>query len=159
MGRTPWIDSDDPDKVSVAIGWRAVAWILATLLVVALISGGIWLAKVALSDVKGRGDAQRIKNDAPNRIAAQEGFEARYADIKATDAKLDAAAQAVTEDPTDRTAHQTLTGLRSYCQSVVGEYNAKARSFTAADFRAADLPFQIDPTDPATDCKPNEVTR
>jgi hypothetical protein len=37
----------------------------------------------------------------------------------------------------------------------VAQYDAAARKFKDAEFRAADLPQQIEDTNPATDCKEN----
>ena len=36
---------------------------------------------------------------------------------------------------------------------MVADYNAKARNYLAAEFRAADLPAQIDSLNPNTDCQ------
>lgn len=124
----------------------------AVALLIVLIVGG-WGFKVLTSDIKGQGDAIVTKNSAGNRIAAQEGFHKRYQDILATDRKLDLLAEQARSG--DKTAQQTYVGVRSYCESVVGDYNAKARAYTAQDFRDADLPAQIDPLDHATDCKEN----
>ena len=41
----------------------------------------------------------------------------------------------------------------SYCLSKAAGYNADARSYLSEDFRAADLPAQIDPNLSTTDCK------
>lgn len=150
---TKWYDSDNPSTVVRGATWRAILWVLAVLLVVALVSIGVWGFKVATSDVKGQGDAVRTKNDSVNRIAKQELFEDYFADIQATDAKIGPAAEAAKADPT--TVNKTnLTGLVNYCLDVVGDYNAESRKYTAADFRAVDLPYQIDTTNPSTDCKP-----
>lgn len=149
---TKWYDSDNPSTVVRGASWRAGVWIGVVLLVVALVSVGVWGFKVATSDVKGQGDAVVQKNSANNRIAAQERFEDLYADIKATDAKIAPARKAVKVNPT--TVNQTnLTGLINYCLDVVGDYNAEARKYTSADFRAIDLPAEISDLDSATDCK------
>ncbi len=149
---TKWYDSDNPSTVVRGASWRAGVWIGVVLLVVALISIGVWGFKVATSDVKGQGDAIVQKNSANNRIAAQERFEDLYAEITQTDAKIGPAKQAFKANPT--AVNQTnLTGLVNYCLDVVGDYNAEARKYTSADFRAVDLPSQISTMDPATDCK------
>ena len=155
MSRTngPWHQSDNPDRVARNIGGRAAIWTVAALLFFGLLGVGVWGFQVVTSDPKGRGDATITKNEAGNRIRAQEGFEKVYADIVASDRKIDVADAAVKADPGDRTLRQNATGIRSYCLSVVADYNARARSFTSADFRDADLPYQIDNSDPATDCK------
>lgn len=123
--------------------------VIATLIIVPL---GAWGFKVATSDIKGQGDAIVNKNDAINRVNKQELFEDLYAEIKAADAKIAPAQTAVDADPT--TVNTTnLTGLTNYCIDVVADYNAEARKFSAEDFRAIDLPAQVDGIDAATDCK------
>lgn len=153
--REPWYESDNPDRIARAASGRIALWFLLSLLFFGALGVGIWGFKVATSDIKGQGDATRIKNDARNRIRAQEGFEKLYADIVASDRKIDVADSAAEASPDDRTLRQNASGVRQYCISVVGEYNAKARSYSAEDFRAADLPYQIDSTTQTsdTDCK------
>lgn len=152
MSRTPWYDSENPSTVARGATWRVVVWVLAIMLVVGLVGVAVWGFRVATSDVKGQGDATITKNSSTNRIAAQERFEDLYADIKATDAKIAPAKQVFKANPT--TVNQTnYTGLVNYCLDVVGDYNAEARKFTSADFRAIDLPAQISDMDESTDCK------
>ena len=119
---------------------------------VLLIWGGFAL-KVALSGPKGVGDAIIQKNSAENWTKAQAEFEDLYAGIQSQDKKLNAAAAVLAKAPTDRTYQQTYSGIQSGCTSLVAEYNAKSRKFLAADFKAADLPYQIDETDSRFDCK------
>lgn len=127
-----------------------IVFLVVLILIVVPIAA--WGIKVATSDVKGQGDAIVQKNSSTNRISAQERFEDLYADIKASDAKIGPAKQAAKANPS--TVNQTnLTGLVNYCLDVVGDYNAEARKYTSADFRAIDLPAQISGMDSATDCK------
>ncbi|AWY04865.1 hypothetical protein PBI_FLOOF_28 [Microbacterium phage Floof] len=112
-----------------------------------------WGVGVATSGPKGLGDAYAEKNSSQNWTAAQARFEDLYADIIATDRKITVAAEQKAADPGDKTAADTYLGTVNYCIGVVGEYNAEARKYLAADFRAADLPAEIDNYDPATDCK------
>lgn len=151
--RDPWYESNDPDRVARGAGLRLGGWIIVALIFFALIGIGVWGFKVATSDVKGRGDSVQIKNSAPNRIRAQQEFNRRYQDIKATDAKVSAFEVVVKADPKNRTAQENLTGTIAYCLSAVGEYNSLAREYTSETFRDIDLPSEIDPLDPATDCK------
>jgi hypothetical protein len=151
--RGPWYESDDPGRVVRGGLSRGVLYTLVILAVCAIVGIGVWVFRVTTSDVKGRGDATVIKNEARNRIRAQEGFEKVYADIVASDRKIDVADRAAKADPQDRTLRQNAAGVRQYCLTVVGDYNARARSFSQEDFRAADLPYRIDDTDPKTDCR------
>jgi hypothetical protein len=138
---------------------QLVVGVAIALIVLLLLGLGMWGFRVLTADVKGQGDAHITKSSASNRIAAQEAFEKRYADVVATDRKLDVLASAAKARPNDRTAQQTYEGTVSYCLSAVGDYNADARSYTREAFRAADLPFQIDNLDPTTDCKPSEAVK
>jgi hypothetical protein len=153
MTKDPWYDSDNPSRVARGASWRVGLWVIAVVLFFALIGGAAWGFKVATSDVKGRGDAAVQKNSADNRIAAQQTFEDLIADIKASDRKLDPAAADKKTNPGNDTYSVNYAGLLAHCLDSVGLYNADARKYTAAQFRASDLPAQIDATDPATDCK------
>lgn len=132
-------------------------WLLL-LLAVALVGAvgvGVWIFKVQTSDTKGRGDAEIIKNEAKNRIRAQEGFEDKYAAIVTADRNLTLTAEELAKNPGDQKLSTELTGQKMICNDAVGRYNADARKFSKEDFKAADLPDQIDDTDPATNCKEN----
>lgn len=137
--------------------WTARAWLIVALLVALAVATGaaIWALRVATSDVKGRGDAEIIKNEARNRIRAQEGFEALYQDIIAADKVINTTADALELDPASTRLKTELLGQKQYCVDLTGQYDAKARSFTQEEFRAADLPAQVNSTDPTTDCREN----
>jgi len=152
MNREPYYESDNPSRVAWGAGWRSFVAVILAIVAVGIIGAGIWAIKVVTSDARGRGDSVQIKNDARNRINAQTNFEQLYADIKQSDAKIDVLDAAAKVDPTTQN-RVNATGIRTYCLSVVGQYDAAARSYASADFRAADLPYQIDTTDPDTDCK------
>jgi hypothetical protein len=154
MTRGPWYESHDPSRVARGAGWRIAVTVVAIVVFLGLLGVGIWAFKVATSDIKGQGDVVIKTNSAENRIYAQQKFEDRYQDILASDRKLDQADADIKADPTDRDARVRYSGLVNYCNDVVGKYNADARKITAAPFRADDLPYQIDPNDTRTDCKP-----
>jgi hypothetical protein len=135
---------------------RIIGWSILVVIIMALLSFAGWGATVALSNWRGAGNAIIQKNGADNRIAAQQNFEDLITDIKASDAKLDQAASDAKTHPNDSTYATNFTGLTNHCLDSVGIYNADARKYTAAQFRASDLPAQIDQTDPATDCKVNK---
>lgn len=135
-------------------GFRfGLGWWLIVIVIVLAISAGIWALNVAASGPKGQGDAIIQKNSAANWVAAQARFEQDYQDILATDQKIVAAHTALQTNPTDPTLQTNYSGLTSYCLSKVAGYNADARSYLSEDFRASDLPAQIDPTLSTTDCK------
>lgn len=149
---TKWYDSDNPTTVVRGASWRSAIWIALAVVFILAVSAGIWALKVGTSDVKGQGDAARTKNSGTNRIAAQERFEELYAGVKAADQRLDSLAAAKKADPKDFVAATTYTGAVNYCIDLRAQYDADARKYTAEQFRAVDLPAQIDQLDPAFDC-------
>lgn len=134
-------------------GRFGIGWVIAILVIVALIGAAFWGISVLTSAPKGIGDAVVKKNSSSNWTAAQARFEDMFQDVLATDKKITVAATALALDPDDKTLQANFTGTTNYCISVVGDYNAEARKFLSQEFRAADLPDQIDDRDSATDCK------
>lgn len=158
MGKKePWYESENPDRITRGLAGRAALWTVAAVLFVGLIGVGVWVFKVVTSDVKGAGDATRITNSGKNRIAAQETFEALYAQIQAYDRNLDQAAKDKAEHPGDPFFATNYSGLVKTCQDAVGQYNADARKVSRAKWVTEDLPFEIDQTDIRFDCE--EKTR
>src|SRR5690349_15390170 len=155
MGWEDRLDDLEAKPTRTTAKWTVRGWLLVVLVVVLalVLGGGLWLLRVATSDVKGQGDAVVIKNDARNRIRAQEGFEKLFADLKIADQRIDVTADALQLRPNDVKLETELIGQKHYCLGLVSEYNAKARSFSQQDFRAADLPQEIDQAAPETDCK------
>lgn len=132
---------------------KTILYSLAAILVAVLIGVGAWGFRVVTAPIKGAGDAAMTKSSAANWTAAQARFEDMYADIESADRKIEVAQKVLDANPQDKTAQQTLAGTVNYCIEVVGDYNAEARKYLAADFRAADLPEQINNHTPTTDCK------
>lgn len=135
-----WTDNPNPDGVARSAGWRTAVWILVGVVFFGLLGAGIWAFQVATSDVKGRGDAVRIKNDAPNRIAAQERAVVLYEELKMADAKLDVLSAAAAANPDDKIVQTQYTGSVSYCLGVIAEYNAHTQKYRSIDFIPVDLP-------------------
>jgi hypothetical protein len=126
--------------IAVVVGLIALSW------------AGFALS-VALSGPKGVGNAIIQKNSAENWTKAQAGFEDSYQAIIAADRKIAVHRAALEAAPTDPTLKTNLSGVTNICISAVADYNADSRKFLKEDFKAADLPYQIDDSDPATDCK------
>lgn len=150
------LDDFEAKPTRTTAKWTVRGWLIVVLVIVlaAVITAVLWGLRVATSDVKGQGDAEIIKNDARNRIRAQEGFEKLFADIQVADRNLTTTARALRAKPTgDLKLETELLGQKHYCAGLVAEYDAKARSFTQQDFRAADLPQKIDARDGTTDCE------
>jgi len=134
-------------------GMKIALVVVLALLLLGLIAAGIWFFRVAVAQPKGEGDAHIQKYSAENWVEAQARFEDMYAEVVATDQKIQVAKERLDANPDDRTAEDTYYGTKTICLSFVGEYNAEARKYLAEDFRAADLPDQISTTDPTTDCQ------
>ena len=154
----------DPRRVKIVIA--------AFVAIVVLAPATIWGIRVATSDTRGAGNVEIERNSAENRIRAQAFFEQSFEDVKKFDVQIaDAqkaygnfiatnpkptaddvvAAQIYTQQLNSR--QTTLTGLQQQCQNTVAGYNAKARETLAAEWRSRELPYQIDGSSPATDCK------
>lgn len=132
---------------------KAVAGVLAIIVTLTLIGWAAWAISVAVSGPKGEGDAIKTKNSSENLIKAQAKFEELHQGIKSADQKTELAGQRLASKPDDLTLQQQHAGIQSGCISLVADYNAESRKFLSEDFKSIDLPYQIDTTDPAFDCK------
>lgn len=132
---------------------KPIAAVLAVVLGIVLISWAGWAISVATSGPKGQGDAIKTKNSAENWTAAQARFEKQYQSVIAADQKIAVHTSALAADPQDPTLRTNLTGITAACIAAVADYNAESRKFLSEDFKSTDLPYQISPTGPATDCK------
>lgn len=130
-----------------------LGWIIVIVAIILAISAAVWGITVLVSGPRGQGDAIIEKNSAANWTAAQARFEDNYQEVKATDKNIAVTATALALDPENKTLQTNFLGLQNYCNTVVADYNADARKFLSEDFRAADLPQEIDSFDPTTDCK------
>lgn len=159
MGKTWDEREEDLEYKPVRQSTKGIVW-AGVLIGVMMFVGGVlgvlhWGFGVFTSDIKGRGDAEVIKNDARNRIRAQEGFWTRHQGIVQADKNLTLTAEQLAKTPDSGKLQTELTGQKMICNDLVGQYNAASHKFTQQEFRDAELPFEIDSTDPATDCKEN----
>lgn len=158
--RQPWYESENPDRVARSAGWRMGVWIVAAVVFFGLIGIGVWGFKVATSDVKGAGDQTRIINDGRNRVNAQEWFEAQYAQVLTADKNLDEAAANLKAHPVGDANHDfwqtNYTGLKNRCNEMAANYNAETKKVSRGKWLSPDLPYEIDGSDPKTDCKESE---
>ncbi len=152
---------------------RRVKLMIAAFVAVVLIAPvAIWGIRVATSDTRGAGNVEIERNSADNRVRSQAFFEQSFEDVKKFELQIADAQQAydnfiaTTPKPTAddvvaaqlytqqlSTRQTTLTGLQQQCQNTVADYNAEARKTLAFEWRSPQLPYQIDATSPATDCK------
>lgn len=148
-------DRDDFRSDARFLGGQTVKWVIVTIAIIGLIGAAIWGIRVATSPVRGQGDAYQQKNSAKNWVTKQKEFNQRYQSIKAMDKNITVAAAELKAQPNSQVKQVNYAGLVRNCNDAVGEYNSLAREYDARDFRDADLPAEIDDTDPATDCKEN----
>jgi len=153
-----WDDRADrfeekPVRTAISGSIRTGVVVAVVITVIAVIGVGMWALKVATSDIKGAGDAEIIKNEARNRIRAQEGFLDKFNAIIAADENLTLTAEQLKATPSSVKLQTELTGQKMICNDLVARYNADTRKFTMEEFRDAELPFQIDKSLPTTDCK------
>jgi cytoskeletal protein RodZ len=134
-------------------GRFSLGWVGVIVAAVLLLGAAVWGISVAVSPAKGRGDAYQQKNSAASWTQAQAEFEDNYAEIVSADQRIGVAAKALSANPKDGKLNTEYTGIQNYCLQVVADYNADSRKYLKADFKSADLPYQIDLSDPATDCK------
>jgi cation transport regulator ChaB len=168
----PWYDNSNPDKVARSAAYRVVMWCVVALLVCGVLSAVAWGVDVAISGVRGQGNAHIQKNQADNFIAAQTQFHQDFESIRTLDQRLTAAQKAVVAwdavhpgyagngtpyDPLGderRGLAQTATGLQQQCQIAVGKYDASTESYLSRDFRDANLPFKMQSDDPVFGSNP-----
>lgn len=131
---------DKPVATSFKLGLIVTLGILA---IIAVASVLIWGFKVGTSDVKGRGDAVRQRNDGTNRVFAQQQFEDLKAAIDKDIANIRIAKQSYKNNPSP-VNEANVAGTQQICNADVASYNAEARKYLSRDFRASDLPSSID---------------
>lgn len=136
--------------------WKTVGVVLFIVVVVVAAWWFSYGAKVLSSAPIGQGDAIIQKNSAENWTKAQADFEDLYAGIEAQDQMVTLLAEAAKGGDASTFDSRNYAGARMNCLEMVGDYNAKARSYLSADFRAADLPERIDTTMSSTDCYENK---
>lgn len=159
MDRETKRDIREGSAITRAVGWRAIVVIVVIVVVIGAIGAAIWYFGVVTSGVKGAGEQTKIVNDGRNRVNAQEWFHTQYNQILAVDRKIDESARALAgaiaaKNETDRIFwRDTLAGQRNRCAQMVGDYNAEANKISRGGWRDPALPYQIDDTDPKTDCK------
>lgn len=144
-------ETDSESRWWAGIIGRTVLGLLV-LAVLAVVVGGFTLGyRYLFASSSGKVQKTEIINSGANQLTQQAAFETLFADIKRYDVQLNQAA--ASNDPHKDTI---VLGLENQCADAVAKYDALARTERAEAFRAADLPAQIDVTDPATDCKENK---
>lgn len=118
---------------------NALGWVVAIILVVALIAGVTMLVKTLTAGPSGQAGAYRQQQSATNRVFAQQTFEQESADFDGYLAKIATYKGALTD-----TQQTELRGLRQVCITAAQNYNADARKYLLRNFKSADLPATLD---------------
>ena len=141
-----WYDHNNADKVTRSGLWRFMIIVAVLAIFFALLGWLLWGIGVLGAPVKGAGDAYKQKESASNRIVQQAEFEDLKAEYDDTLAKISVARKAAKQNPDSQIKQTEYTGLVNYCVDVAGDYNAESRKYLAADFKAIDLPAELDRT-------------
>lgn len=144
---TPWYDSDEPRRWF----WGITRWVVGLLVLSLSITLLGWAFGVWTAPWKGRGDAYKQQQSGDNRIFAQQQFHDLYQDFQATLAKIPIYNDQAKANPNDTAVQTNLTGLVAHCTDVAAQYNAAASKYLTKDFRDANLPPNI----PPSQCRPN----
>jgi hypothetical protein len=135
---------NDNRDLAWGTSWGA-SWVVLAFLLIAMLGIASWGFRVLTAETKGKGDARIAVESGTNRLGQQEFFERTYQDIEQQKGVIAQAQRSLDSGALDpRTAQTNLDGAIQRCLSLVGDYNAQARSQRAEQFRAADLPASID---------------
>jgi len=141
-----WYDNPNADKVTRSAGVRIMIWVVVFAVFFVALGWLLWGLGVIGAPIKGQGDAFKQKESASNRIVQQAEFEDLNAEYESALVKIPIAKKAAKQDPNNQTKQTEYIGLVNYCVGVAGKYNAESRKYLAADFKAIDLPAQLDRT-------------
>lgn len=148
-------------------GRTSAIWVIGAVVFFLLLgwtlSAAVLGINVATAGIVGKANVHIQNQSAGNRIVQQAGFETAWADVRKYDQQVKDAAVALADwdkanvgkadNAVGTLAAQRMylasvvTGLKQQCQTTVENYNADARKTLAMDWRAADLPSQIEIAD------------
>lgn len=130
---------------------RLTAIVLAVLALPLLLWGGGLAFQYFTADVRGKVSAnEQIKANPNFRIEAYERFFNQCASVQSIETTMHATAAELANTKDERRKGQlqtNLTALIAARADAVNQYNADAhKSYTAGQFRASNLPFQLPTT-------------
>lgn len=137
---------------------KYTALAIAAVLVVAIgIAFAVSIYSKTTADTRGKTEQREdTVADGSYRIAAYDHFYDLCAAVQTTEGRIAALEDEKAGDPSESRLAQievTLTALRGQRIEAINEYNADARKeATAAQFKASDLPDQLDPSEEKTTC-------
>lgn len=134
----------------------AVAGLVLLLLLAAMWAFGFGLFSKGTAEVRGQtGVRERTQANGAYRIAAYEHFYDLCASVQADEQTMAALREEAATATPARKAQiaATVTAVRANRAQSITQYNADARkTTTAANFKASDLPYQLDPATQETTC-------
>lgn len=142
MDREEWREIDRDSRRG---GWRVAVWVIVIAVFIGALGAVGWAIGVAVSGPRGQGDAIAQRNSAENWVDAQRRFEENYQEYESTLVRIEQFFSVYQADVNDAVARTNWLGQISHCTDVIADYNADARNFLREDFRAADLPDQLNP--------------
>ena len=151
------------DLAGVGARYGALATAVAALAIVVVLAVGAMalfgfgLFNRSTADFRGtNSQIEQTKGDGTYRIGAYERFYGLCASVQDDEASIDSLKEELkTDPPADRVVqiNASLTALRSNRAENINRYNADARkSATLAQFKASDLPHELDKTAEETTC-------
>lgn len=155
----------DDDYPTVADGWRiggkTIAFGVIVLVIVLALAGmaifGVGWFKKSTADFRGDVAAhEKIHADGDYRIAAYEHFYDLCAAIQGKEATIAQLTVELDTAPERRTQEirSTLSAIKASRAQQVNQYNVDARKEdTEGQFKASDLPYEIDVKGTETECK------
>jgi hypothetical protein len=119
---------------------------------------GVGLFQCGTAEFRGKtGQIERTKADPSYRIANYDHFYDLCAAVQSNEAAIDALKEELATNPSQGRVEQiqaALAALRINRSEDINQYNADARkTATQGQFRASDLPYQLDQTAEKTSCK------
>lgn len=135
---------------SIAVGLLAgVAAVVAVVAVALMAVLGVGVFQRSTANFRGRtGAIEKTRGNGDYRVAQYDWFFSQCGAVQAQEDRI----KIFTPD-TSPTGTANLSAVEATRASLIREYNAKAAATgTSGQFRASDLPFQIDPNQKDTSC-------
>lgn len=141
---------------AVVVLLSGVAMLIVGLLLASMAVFGVGWFSRGTADFRGKTNEINQINSGNYRIAAYNSFYDECAGIQTDEVRIsnaEAALKSNTDTSRAPELQANLTAAQNQRAQDINQYNADARKAdTKANFRASDLPYQIDPTEETTTC-------
>lgn len=151
----------DAKDAAAITGWTLYGLIAAVIAIFIVISMWVWgwgffLDHGGANRIGENQKKLQVEGNGSFRTSAYDHFFDLCASVQATEDKIRINKDELTSKPDAQRAdvlHANITALESVRAEAIRQYNQDARkSYTIGQFRASDLPFELDPTDRSTSC-------